>query len=348
MADGIIGGINLRKKATPLRRGRRLAESNKKQSLLKVYLAGLCITGLLLTGFGTYKWLQKAVMLDVDGTQIPMHTFQKTVGDLLAEAGVELGEKDLVVPATDAALEDGLVVQVIRAFPLEIQVDGQTLMLLTTPIPVSEALATVGVALAPLDRVEPGLADLADKPGQIRVVRVQQAEVTEEQEVPYRVEQRSDTTLERGLRRIVSRGREGLERHTMKVTYEDGVAVNRELLAQEVLRPPVSQVVAMGTIDQVSRGSLNFRFREAKHMVATAYTHTGRNTASGVYPGVGMVAVDTRVIPMGSRLYVEGYGYATAADRGRAIVGDRVDVFMETEGEAKRWGVKTVKVYILE
>ena len=63
---------------------------------------------------------------------------------------------------------------------------------------------------------------------------------------------------------------------------------------------------------------------------------------------MGGVAVDTSVISMGTRLYVEGYGYAVALDRGSAIKGNKIDVFLETRAEARQWGVKRVKVYVLE
>ena len=61
-----------------------------------------------------------------------------------------------------------------------------------------------------------------------------------------------------------------------------------------------------------------------------------------------MVAVDPQVIPLGTRLYVEGYGYARALDVGPAITGNKIDVFLETAEEARRWGVRRVKVFVLE
>ena len=62
----------------------------------------------------------------------------------------------------------------------------------------------------------------------------------------------------------------------------------------------------------------------------------------------GVVAVDPRVIPLRTRLYVEGYGPALAADVGAAIKGNRIDVFFETVDEALRYGRRQVNVYILE
>jgi 3D (Asp-Asp-Asp) domain-containing protein len=89
---------------------------------------------------------------------------------------------------------------------------------------------------------------------------------------------------------------------------------------------------------------------------ATAYTAncTGCSgiTKTGVdlkaNPNAKVIAVDPTVIPLGSKVYVEGYGYATAEDIGGAIKGNRIDVFIPTQSAALQWGRKQVKVTILD
>jgi 3D (Asp-Asp-Asp) domain-containing protein/LysM repeat protein len=88
---------------------------------------------------------------------------------------------------------------------------------------------------------------------------------------------------------------------------------------------------------------------------ATAYTADCQGcsgtTATGIdlkaNPDAKVVAVDPSVIPLGSKVYVEGYGYATAEDTGSAIKGNRVDIFIPNEQDALNWGVKNVKVQVL-
>ena len=84
----------------------------------------------------------------------------------------------------------------------------------------------------------------------------------------------------------------------------------------------------------------------------TAYTpyDAGCNgvTATGTAAKKGVIAVDPRVIPLGTKVYIPGYGVAVAADTGGAIKGNRVDVCYATKGEAFGWGVKNVPVYILQ
>ena len=81
---------------------------------------------------------------------------------------------------------------------------------------------------------------------------------------------------------------------------------------------------------------------------ATAYTWTGNRTASGTWPSRGTIAVDPRVIPLGTELYIEGYGPAVAADTGGAIQGQRVDLYMDSEHECWQWGRRKVEVRVLE
>jgi 3D (Asp-Asp-Asp) domain-containing protein len=71
-------------------------------------------------------------------------------------------------------------------------------------------------------------------------------------------------------------------------------------------------------------------------------------TATGIRARYGVVAVDPSVIPLGSHLYVPGYGPALAADTGGAIVGDRIDVCFDSADAAVQWGVRQVRILVLK
>jgi len=81
-------------------------------------------------------------------------------------------------------------------------------------------------------------------------------------------------------------------------------------------------------------------------MIATAYTHTGYRTATGTWPSRGTIAVDPTIIPLGTRLFVEGYGEGIAEDTGGAIQGHIIDLYMESEDECWAWGRRQVKVQV--
>ena len=85
---------------------------------------------------------------------------------------------------------------------------------------------------------------------------------------------------------------------------------------------------------------------------ATAYTpydgsQTGR-TATGRKAEFGVIAVDPRVIPLNSLVYVEGYGFAVAADTGGAIKGNRIDVCFLSNATANKWGRKKVVIHVFK
>lgn len=80
----------------------------------------------------------------------------------------------------------------------------------------------------------------------------------------------------------------------------------------------------------------------------TAYTWTGNRTATGTWPSRGTVAVDPEAIPLGTKLYIEGYGEAVAADTGSGIQGDIIDLYMDSEQECWDWGRQQVEVVVVE
>lgn len=102
-------------------------------------------------------------------------------------------------------------------------------------------------------------------------------------------------------------------------------------------------------------GSTIPRYIKVLSLVATAYCpcdkcnypYGGQPTYIGLPLGPGIAAVDPNLIPMGSRLYIEGYGYAIAADQGNAIKGNRIDLCFADHQSALNYGIQNVKVYIL-
>ncbi len=313
----------------------------------RTYLsAGIALGILLLVSM--FFALQKPVVLEVDGQVITRHVFfASSVGEVLNKENVILGEKDRVEPTLEAPVSRNMKISVIRCFPIKVTADGQTKEVLTTPVSVKEAIAAAGFTLGEKDLVKTLPSETLIPNQEIEIVRVSEKSIEEEQPVPYREDQTFDATLERGLTKTLRSGQNGVSLNTVKITYHNNMEVKREVIASKAIEEPVNKLVAMGTITSVSRGGLRLDFKEARYMSATAYTYTGNNNASGEQPEVGTVAVDPNVIPMGTRLYIEGYGYAVAADTGGAIKGDRIDLFMEDHGQCVDWGRRTVKVYVL-
>lgn len=289
------------------------------------------------------------LIIKVDGQPLVHKSLYRTVGSVLAEAGIKLGPKDAVQPDLATSVARGMVITVNRAVSVKVNVDGQSLVLETPKVPVKDVLQAAQINLGPLDRVSIPLANVVTGGTVINVNRIVEQVVTERYQLPVPVERMDDPQMERGESRLVRSGTPGEGQRQYKVTLVDGRPANRVQLKDQVVRNPVSKLIAFGTVSSVSRGGQTVRFRKSVDAVATAYSfENGRYTYTGQLAKFGVVAVDPRVIPLGTRLYVDGYGYATAADIGSAIRGNRIDVFFESERDCERWGRRSTKVYVLD
>jgi len=183
----------------------------------------------------------------------------------------------------------------------------------------------------------------------LNIVKIEETIITEEVPLSYSRERRLSAQLGRAELNVLQQGEEGLARKTYLVRKENGVEKERRLLETVIVKEAIPEIWEIGTRDTIVHSSRSLpQPRQVIEVEATAYTHTGNNTFTGVYPHVGTVAVDPAVIPLGSKLWVEGYGYGIAQDTGGFIKGKRIDLFMDTEEECLRWGRRSVKVYLLE
>jgi len=293
--------------------------------------------------------LQKPVSITVDGKTIHSRVFfASKVGEVLARESIRVGSRDMVEPSLNAAVKKNCHITVTRAFKVTVVADGRSHEVISVPVSIKEAIRLAGVSLGEKDIVKTLPVEKTVAGQEIEVIRVTESQVTEKRIIPCGTDRTEDNTLERGLTRTLAPGKDGLAMQTVRIIYHNGQEVKREVVKSETLVEPKNRLVAMGTITAVSRGSHTINFKEARYMETSAYTYTGYRTATGKTPEVGTVAVDPGVIPLGSNLYVEGYGYARAADTGGAIKGNRLDLFMEDRSQCLHWGRRTVKVYIMD
>jgi len=177
--------------------------------------------------------------------------------------------------------------------------------------------------------------------------------------IAAKVKHRNDLKLAAGKTAVMEAGRPGLRVITYRyVSRGDGRAI-RTMLASRIVHLPRARVVAHDVAAYASlahvaaqgfASALHFA-GSAIHMIATAYTagcdRCSGITASGMRAGLGIIAVDPRVIPLGTKLFIPGYGRAVAGDTGGAILGNRVDLGMNTSQDAIQYGRRPVTVYVL-
>ena len=260
-----------------------------------------------------------------------------------------------VLTVIAANRDDVVQAQRLATVLVSIKVRGAERQVRTAQTTVGATLKEAGVELGPLDRVTPATSERVRDGIKIGVVRVHDAVETIVEPIAFDSVKTFTKSLRPGQTQVARAGIRGEKQISYLVRYEDGQPVKRTVTGVKILKKPVDQVVSIGSKGRyTSRGE--FRTRRIMRMIATGYDPGPRScgkfasgrTASGLQAGYGVVAVDPDVIPLGTKLYIEDYGYAVAGDHGSAIQGNRIDLGFNTYREAMRFGRKSVIVHILE
>jgi uncharacterized protein YabE (DUF348 family) len=298
------------------------------------------------------------VTLHEDGLVVSTTAAAPTVGEALAQKGVVLGRGDYIFPDRTSPLTAGTHIYIYHANDVSLTVDGQSADTRTRQVTVAGLLAEAGITLAPADRVEPPLDTPLTKDTAVRVVRVREGIDTVEEPEPRETIYRDDPNMDQGDYVVLQPGADGLIRRSYRVVYEDGQEAKRELVEESEV-PSQPEIVARGTraVKLVDTPAGSLRYRTAMKVYATWYrpASAGRSpdspwygiAATGVAVHRGIVAVDPSVIPLGSRMYVPGYGEAVAADTGSAVIGNIIDLGF-ADYEVPDWRSGWVEIYILE
>lgn len=171
---------------------------------------------------------------------------------------------------------------------------------------------------------------------------------TQEVKIPYEVKYVFNRDVTPGRVKKVEDGIDGKKVTTITKWFENGVKVDEKTETKRF--EPKDAVFHMGRAGFMETDRGSFSRASVKRMESTAYLPTDGSghgkTATGVQAKFGIVAVDPKVIKLGTLVYVEGYGFAVAADTGGAIKGNKIDVCMHDKAKALRWGRRTVQVHV--
>jgi uncharacterized protein YabE (DUF348 family) len=301
----------------------------------------------------------KQVKVLVGNKEKSIWTTAETVKEMLSDKEIELGEHDKISPSLDQKITGNMKVKIDTAFSFKLVDGGKEKKVWSTSTTVADFLKQQGIKLNDSDRVEPSLDKVVKANDIVKVTRVEKVTDVVEEPIDYAVVTKKDSDLSKGKEEIVQQGEEGLVERKYEIVKENGKEVSRKLLSEKTLKESKDKVVNVGTkvlVAQVSRGaSESSGSGQELYVNSTAYTGSCNGcsgvTSTGINlnanPNVKVIAVDPSVIPLGTKVYVEGYGYAVAADTGSAIRGNKIDVFFPSKSDAYRWGRKQVKVKIL-
>jgi resuscitation-promoting factor RpfB len=297
------------------------------------------------------------ISVDEDGSKRKIDSAAPTLGAALWEHGIEVLAADEISKPLNTPLKDDISVRIEHAQPLEIVVGGQNVAVLSTADTVGEALAEAGVPLLGLDYSVPAESKTLPEDGIIHIVQVREDVIIEQEPLAFDVQSQPLPEVDLDTQQLVQAGEYGLKAERVRVRYEDGEEVSRQVEAEWVAREPVPRIEGYGskvTIQTIDTPNGPIEYYRAMEFYATSYSPA----RAGVDPSVswyghvacggllqtGYVGVDLDYIPCGTLLYIPGYGIATAMDTGN-INGRWIDLGF-TDEEYQQWN-QYVTVYFL-
>lgn len=273
-----------------------------------------------------------------DGNEGEYWSTSATVADFLKEANVELGELDRVEPALDEELRDGLDIRLVRVEKVTDVIEEPT------------AFETLREEDSDLNHGVERVVEKGKKGKQAL-----HYEVTLEDGVEVDRQLVKTETVEESENRVIAVGTKQEEAKE----YVSETQTAHETVSQEPVDQPVSEPEKPkqeSAKPQEKQEVEQEKQQKTLQMQSTAYTAACDGCSGITATGIDLnsnahmkvIAVDPSVIPLGTRVHVEGYGEAIAGDTGGAIKGNKIDVHVPTKEDATNYGSKSVKVTILD
>ncbi|SFJ06835.1 3D domain-containing protein [Thermoflavimicrobium dichotomicum] len=325
-------------------------------------IISLIIAAALLGGTAVALAMEKKVKVVFSDRpeEIQISGYYETLSEALASKGYNLKKlKSEYRPSVpwNQSLKDEMKVLLTCHCEVTMIENGQVKgKFKTTASTVDQFLQTKQIQLTKYDKVWPAANQKIKNNMTIYLDRAEKKVKKEVKTIPYQIKKIKDPTLPYGEEEVKIKGKEGKEVYQVTTLYkknqpivENGKPVVTKKLVKKV--EAVDKVVKIG-INKKIKPDMQTAADEkgCRQMKAevTAYTYyPGENiTYSGEPVRRGAIAVDPKVIPLHSRIYVPGYGWGEALDTGGRIKGNIIDVFMESKREALAWGkpIKTIKV----
>lgn len=333
--------------------------SNGPKAAFIVILFSLCFAITIINA-------KKTIVVVIDGKSTQITTFRSSLSSALRDGNIEVTPKDKIIPRIEAKIENGDKIFIKRAVDVAVDVDGKEIKIKSAESNIAEMLKAENITLDDKDKILPS-KDVGLQNGlKIAITRVDAKIETKVENLDFTTVMKNDDNLEKGITKTIQDGSQGSKTLSFKVIYENGKEISRNLVNEIITQNPITKIVAVGTLGVVNsnRGDKLY-YTNNIQVKATAYSanysSTGKSpgdydfgvTATGTKArrttdGFSSIAVDPRVIPLGTKLYIPGYGSAIAEDVGGGIKGNSIDVYFDSNSQALDWGSKWITVYVLK
>jgi uncharacterized protein YabE (DUF348 family) len=303
--------------------------------------------------------MRKTLVISIDGKEETFVTYKGTVKDVLQDRGIQVNPKDKLQPSLESKVSEKEPIELKRAIPVNITANGKSLEVETAEDNIEDMLNAEEDTLREngiefnedIDEISPALDAKVESNLCVKLTKVYLKEIVEKQPIAFDTVVEKNESLDKSVKNVKAEGVNGEKEITYTVVYKDGVEFSRLVKSSKVTSEPQNKVIEEGTGTLYASRGGNIGGKKQLTCSATAYSG-GWGTSSGRKParvegGLSTIAVDPSVIPMGSKVYVEGYGYAVAADTGTGIKGNKIDLYFNSYKESCDWGLKQVQVTII-
>jgi uncharacterized protein YabE (DUF348 family) len=334
-------------------------------------IIGFMLLTIIVTSGVFVGLARKNITVIVDGNPTKLVTYQKTFDLALKKANIAIALKDKIDKDLDSKILNNDIIIIKRAVDLKVLVDNKELNISSAESDVALMLKTQKITLGPTDTVLPSLKTNLTKGMDVIITRVKTKTIEEKESIDFKTVIKNDEDVLKSKKSVSQNGVKGEKSISIDVTYENGKEVARKVVKETIVKEPKNKIIVQGTMSPktVSRGGYSKSTAKVVNIAAaptsgktltvkaTAYwafngvdnTYTASGSKAVRNPsGYSTIAVDPSVIPLGTKLHVAGYGNAIAADKGSSVKGKYIDVYFDTRQEAISWGVKYLKVTILD
>jgi 3D (Asp-Asp-Asp) domain-containing protein len=229
---------------------------------------------------------------------------------------------------------------------------GISLILSGTILGTSPSLAALSQNNLPTKAASPPVDYLLASTSILTQSRFSEEVITKSHLLSFPTQYIDNSEKELGEEEVAQEGKNGEKRERIKITYFDSEEYDREIIETEITKP-LEKIIVRGTkkvIRETDTPDGKIRYFRKLNVWATSYTGncpgcSGR-TFSGTEVKRGTIAIDPKVIPLGTKIYVPGYGFGVAEDTGGAIKGNKIDLGFEIL--SGQWSARWVEIYLLE
>ncbi len=309
-------------------------EENASISIMKI----ICVTIILILISGIGVMAVNTDLKDVkivlqNGYEMTALTSKATVSEVLEENNIVLEDNQKTIPDLNEEISSGQSIKITDKSYNEVQIAK-----------ISEEGAKTS-----LDELLENYAPITEKI------------VVEQVTIPYETVTKNSETSGDTTNKVLQEGKDGLKEVTYKVKYQNDVEIEKTVISEKVITEPVDKIVQVQK-KVTSRGSTTTRTSLPTATASTGGTtykitaycpcakccgKTSGITASGTKATAGRTVAASSQFAFGTKLNIGGHTY-TVEDRGGAVNGNKIDIFVNTHAEALAWGVRYLTVSVVQ